>query len=656
MVVQQETLLPIIVPQEHIVDFIDGAFRKETPEEYVRQEIAKSLVREYSYARTDIAVEHRIKVGSATKRVDLAVFPEGAKRSQETLWAVVECKASTVSPNDKTAGLDQLKSYMAACVNAEFGLWTNGQERFCFRRVIVQGKVEFPEVSDFPPKGRDPDAAERPGRRDLKKADSDALLFAFKRCHNYIAGNQGLQKLEAFWELLKLIFAKTSDERDNKEPQFYVKSAERQGMNGQLKVKARIDRLFEGVRRRYATIFAENEVVNLDLRVLTYIVAQLQMYSLLATETHVKGHAYEELVGSNLRGDRGEFFTPRNVCEMAVAMLDPGPDDLVLDPACGTGGFLVTAMNHVIRKLRAAETSSWGSPDTPEAWEWEELRRKVDEYATTMIVGIDLNPALVKATKMNMVMNNDGSGGLFQGNSLDSPMTWDGGLRERGLLGNVDMIFANPPFGSKITVDDPAILDQYDLARAWQYDSASDIFSVADRERLQKSQPPEILFIERCVQFLKPGTGMMAIVVPDGILGAPGLAYVREWILSHTRIVASIDLHPDTFQPRTGTQTSLLVLQRKTSDKVRAEQLKGQKEDYEVFMALANHVGHDKRGNRTYVRDENGNELSETRIEHVREVQDDKELYREIEVTEKLLDDNTQEIARLFRGWWEDEQ
>jgi type I restriction enzyme M protein len=349
-----EPIAALIVPQGYLLDFIDSKLRKETPEEYVRQEIEKSLVREYRYPPSEIAVEFRVKLGSSSKRADLAVFPEDSPHKQQNVWAIVECKAPKIRSGDKTHGVQQLKSYMAACVNAEFGMWTNGQERFCYRRVQEGGKIRFAEVFDIPGKGRLLDETERPSFGELRPATSDALLFTFQRCHNYIAGNQGLQKPEAFWELLKLIFCKIEDERSS-EITFYTVSRERQSLNGQLKAKARIDKLFNEVCRKYANIFKSNEIVELEPRVLAYVVSELQPWSLLDSDADVKGKAYEEIVGSNLRGDRGEFFTPRNVCRMAVEMLDPAPSDLVLDPACGTGGFLTIAMNHVIQKLRVNE-------------------------------------------------------------------------------------------------------------------------------------------------------------------------------------------------------------------------------------------------------------------------------------------------------------
>lgn len=637
----------IIVQQGKILDFIDGQTqRNETPEEYVRQEIAKSLVREYGYAKRDIAVEFTLRLGTRKPRADLVIFPGGEDHKQGNALIIVECKASTVKASDRKDGVEQLRSYMAACENVRYGMWTNGIERFCYRRVFKSGKADTEEIPDLPECGRTDDEAERPRFDQLKPATSDALLFAFRRCHNYIAANQGLQKPQAFWELLKLIFCKIYDERNSEEVQFYAAANERAGVNGPIKVRSRLEKIFNEVKGDYPQIFKDNETIDLDPRVLAYLVSQLQMYSLLESDIDVKGRAYEEIVGSNLRGDRGEFFTPRNICRMAVEMLDPGEKQLILDPACGTGGFLITAMNHVIRKIQAAELDRWkGNVERAD----KTTRERVKKFADKYIVGIDFNPELVKASKMNMVMNNDGSGGLYQGNSLESPAVWHQDLRNRALLGKVDQLFTNPPFGSKLPISDSAILEKYDLGHAWSYDKEADRWEMG--EALQKSQPPEILFIERCVRFLRPGIGRAAIVLPDGILGSPGLGYVREWILRNCRVLASIDLHPDTFQPFVSIQTSLLVLERKSEEQVRLETATGQMNDYEVFMAVANHVGHDKRGNVNYVRDRQGNEIIEEFGEAVKEYENGVPVYRNQIVRRKVLDDNTLQIAREFRRW-----
>jgi type I restriction enzyme M protein len=331
---------------------------------------------------------------------------------------------------------------------------------------------------------------------------------------------------------------------------------------------------------------------------------------------------------------------------MAVAMLEPTEKQLVVDPACGTGGFLITAMNHVIEKIQAAELAKWGNRvDRAE----KATKDRVKRFAENFVVGMDFNPDLVKASKMNMVMNNDGAGGLFQANSLEAPATWEAELRKRNLFGSVDVLFTNPPFGSKIPVADTAILEAYDLGHIWTYDKPSDRWLMTSA--VQKSQPPEILFIERCVRLLRPGTGRVAIVLPDGILGSPGLGYVREWVLRQARILASVDLHADTFQPFVSIQTSVLVLQRKSQKLIDVETAAGRMNDYPVFLAVANHIGHDKRGSVTYVRDRCGNEIVEEIDEPVKEWEDGTPVYRRQVIRRKVVDDNTAQIAQEFRKW-----
>lgn len=246
----------IIVAQGKILDYVDGhTQRSDTPEEYVRQEIAKSLVREYGYSKADVAVEFVVRVGTGKPRADLVIFSAGAAHTQDEAKIIVECKSAKVKASDKKDGVGQLQSYMAACPNVEYGMWTNGIERFCYRRIVKAGKVLHEEVPDIPAFGVSAEEADRPRFDQLKPATSDALLFAFRRCHNYIAGNQGLQKPQAFWELLKLIFCKIHDERHNDEVEFYAAATERHGLNGPLKVQKRIELLFGQVKGDYPTIF-----------------------------------------------------------------------------------------------------------------------------------------------------------------------------------------------------------------------------------------------------------------------------------------------------------------------------------------------------------------------------------------------------------------
>ena len=515
---------------------------------------------------------------------------------------------------------------MSVCPNCEWGMWTNGRQKEVYRKFVnEQGQIDFMDYNDIPSADGDLDSINRPTRTSLKNAYDDNLLFTFKTCHNHIYANDGLQKQPAFFELLKVIFCKIEDERNITKPlEFYATSDERSNPDGQLTVKKRISKIFERVKRKkkYKEIFDPNDELKLSPRSLAYIVSELQKYSLLNTNVDIKGKAYEEIVGANLRGDRGEFFTPRNITKMAVAMIDPGPDEKVLDSSCGTGAFLVNAMTHVTEKLEKQFSAELGLPK--DQWSIDALnafRDRISDMAKSNYFGFDINPDLVKATKMNMVMNNDGGGNILQANSLLPPHEWTddfratlaealgidkASIRNHKTIEFFDVIVTNPPFGSKIPIKDTSVLEQYELAHVWENNKKTNTWTMTDR--LQASVPPEILFVERCTQFLVPG-GRMGIVLPDNILGAPGLGYIREWIIRNHRIIASVDLHVDTFQPRNGTQTSVLFLQKKTQEQKDAEEKSGLMADYNIFMAMVEKIGHDKRGNPTFKRDKEGNEI-----------------------------------------------
>jgi type I restriction enzyme M protein len=653
------TLAPAVtvagtVPEGKVADFLTGRLFNDTAEEYVRQNIEKALIRQYRYQPGDCAPEYPIKVGSSRRRVDVAVFRPGQSHKQENLYLLVETKRAGTTRHDKTEGVEQLRSYLAACINAVYGLWTNGDDRVCLAKRVHDGRYRVEEILEIPAAGQSEEDAQRPRRKDLRPATGHNLLFAFRRCHNYIAANEGKQKPEAFWELLKLIFCKIEDERSHA-LSFYVTAAERTSATAAAAAKIRIERVFqEKVIRKYPAIFPPaDRAIDLNPSVIAFVVSQLQNISLLASPVDVKGVAYEEIVGSNLRGDRGEFFTPRNACRMAVQMLNPQPSESVLDPACGTGGFLITAMNQALDYIRIEHEQRWTSPRTPTDQEREELWRARQEYLNGHVFGADLNPALVRAAKMNMVMNNDGSGGLWQANSLASPHRWVPELSARIPLGSLDIVVTNPPFGTNIRVDDQEILSQFDLAAVW--DTSDDGTWHIRRDKggvplLQKSQPPEILFIERCVQLLREG-GRMAIVLPNGILNNPALGYVRQWIRQNTQVLAVVDMARELFQPKNDTQTSMVLL-RKLDANDRALAERGEL-DYPVFMAIAEKVGKDKRGNTIYRRDAAGDDILATKTEVQPEIDPStgEQVFREITYTERYVDDELEDVGAAYRRW-----
>ena len=664
----------ISVPEGKIRDYIDGRPRKDTPEEYVRQTIEKRLVNEHKYQPDQIKVEFGIKMGTRRPRADIVIFPKDSPEfAQDYVEIIIECKSEKIGPKNKQNGIKRLQSYMSACLNCEWGMWTNGKHKEVWRKVEIDGRSKFQEYNDIPSADGSLDDVDRPKRNTLKKAYEDNLLMVFRTCHNHIYAADGLKKEDAFFELLKLIFCKTLDEQNvGRSLEFYATSGERSNRDGQLTVKNRISKIFKTVKDRFPQIFATSDEIELRPRSLAWIVSELQPYSLLETHVDVKGKAYEELVGANLRGDRGQFFTPRNVMHMAVEMINPKPDEKVCDTSCGTGGFLVMAMNHVTEQLKIEvekdldkSVSKWTDHEK------HTFRERIKEIASSNFYGFDIDRGLVKATKMNMVMNNDGSGNIYQNNSLDPPHEWETDLKkqltetlniETDSIRNADtieffdVIVTNPPFGTDIPVKDSHVLEQFDLGYIWhdEQHKTSERIEWTKSAALQSSVPPEQLFIERCLQFLKP-KGRLAIVVPDSILGNPSLGYIRQWLLERTRIIASVDLHADTFKPGNGTQTSVLILQKKTREEINEERYSGIINSYSIFMAMVEKIGHDRRGNTLFKRDEDGNEIWVPENRTALTIETTAEDTVTYETETRIIDDQSREVPAVFDRWKQEE-
>lgn len=599
------------IPPGYIRCYLTGGLRRDTPEEHVRQRWGRSLVEEYGFRKADLGIEVPIRLGRARKRADLAVYRSGAPRTQENILILVEAKRDDRKPSDGQAGEEQLKSYMAACSSCRFGLWV-GQERRAFE--LAAGRFE--EIADIPRSGADhptlPTHATLAPARELKSV--------FRRCHNYIYANAGLQKAEAFHELLKLIFCKTFDEEESVGPlRFAVDPRERSQTSGQRRLmEERLQPLFSRVRGRYPFIFSNTERIDLEPHVAAYVVSELQHLSVIYTDTDVKGDAYEELVGANLRGDRGEYFTPRNVCDLAVRMamaLHPETDLTslkVLDCCCGTGGFLVSWLSNLHRALLRQEASRPLRDTPPE----ERARARVRQVCDTNLFGLDINPNLVRTCQMNLVLHGDGSSNVFRVDSVRRPGEWSDQARQRIPYGEIDVLFTNPPFGGRATIDDTHVLSQYELP-GWEATKA------------RSSMPAERLFVETALRFVKPG-GYLAIVLPDGILNNPGLRYLRSWVLGRSRLIASVDLPKTTFAAGGGVNNpSLLLLQRyrETDGPPRR--------DYEVFMARPRTSGRDKRAKPIFLREPDGSER----------LDDD---------GDKVVDDEIALVAGAFRRFLQD--
>lgn len=659
-----------------LLDYITNEPVKDTPKEQVRQRIARALFHEYGISVEDMVPDFRMKIDGRRKAIDIAIFAPGTEKDVENLERIVICEKEPTTGSRgayKMRDHEQAKKELGPLYEAmsqeeaarcRWGLWTNGLDFFFIEKERSRFDTKFYPRGDWPMADGTLGSRTVASTAQMRRADRDMLLTAFRRCHNYIHGNEGMPKDAAFWQFLYLIFAKLHDERRPKDqpPRFWAGMFEKQvngkrqlvdeqfDPEGQKAIRARVTQLVDEVAKKYKdTVFRDNPPrITLSDRALAFIVSEIAKYDLRRTAVDVKGAAYQELVKHNIRGDRGQYFTPRGAVDLMVAMLDPKPDERVMDPACGTGGFLVSTLKHLDAKLRKAA----GIPlDDESTAEFLSVQEELRAFVEHNLFAADFDPFLVRAAQMNVLMASNGQARVFNMNSLEFPAGHLPGVKEakgKADLGTMDVVMTNPPFGSNIPVTDPNILQHYDLARAWE---RTDDGGFRNTGRLQGSVAPEVLFIERCLDWLKPG-GHMGIVLPDGILGNPGDEYIRWWLLRHCWVLASVDLPVEVFivEANVNILTSLLFLKKKTDKEIRAEDL-GQKVDYQVFMAVADKVGFDRRGNTLYKRGPDGEELVEE-VEHRERIRiGGKSVVRVLRRKEKIVDDDLPRIADAYRAF-----
>ena len=602
---KNNNIIPLVPPGK-LLCYITGNLRRDTAEEHVRQRWARTLVEDYGYEKNDIGIEVSIKIGRAKKRCDLAIFKHRTEHKQENIIIAIEVKRDDVKPSDAKEGHGQLISYMAAAPLCRYGLWA-GEELHAYFKADT-GDIE--RIADIPRSGYD--APRKPYRTDLTAVHE--LTSVLKRCHNYIHANGGLQKAEAFHEMLKLIFCKTYDEAEGEdELQFSIDPSEQRSVGGQRRLLLdRLAPLFELVKSVYPFIFQSDEHIKLEPEVAAYVVSELQYISILNSPTDVKGEAYETLVGANLRGDRGEYFTPRNVCDMTVKIVMSFFNETdftslkVIDCCCGTGGFLVSWLDN-LKKIIIEQEQRRKTKDVN-----FRTRERIKQICSRNLFGTDINPSLVRTAQMNLVMHGDGSTNVYKVNSLKRPGEWGDEARAAIPYGQFDVVITNPPFGDEVRVDDPHILSQYQLA-AWGV------------ERQRAMMPAEQLFMEAAMNLLRPG-GFMGIVIPDGILNNPGLAFIRDWLVKRSKIIASIDLPKETFGRNKGVNNpSVLIVKKFTAEELRDANQGRLDLSHNVFMCTPKTSGIDKRGNTVFLRhpngeyilDQDGNRVPDDQISHV---------------------------------------
>jgi type I restriction enzyme M protein len=655
----------IILEDNQLVCILTTEIKKVSVQESNLQSIIRMLNEEYGFDLDDMERDFKIDfVDPDTnkpkkQKVELVIFDKGKAHIQDNIIRICIVQDDKVKDTDKKKGIaPTLENAMGAVASCEFGLWANGSSyHFLQKEDDALGyDVEFTDLSDFPGEGETLEDIDRADRSSSRKPANDSLIKVFKRSHDYIYGNEGRKK-DAFWQLLNLIFCKLYDEKrkficaekgESYRRKFWVGVKEQNTEEGRKAVAKRIKGLFDELKNDqvFSEVFDGNESIALTDKGLAFIAGELAKYSFLDASIDVKGLAYETIVSNTLKQEAGQFFTPRNIVKAMVEMLDPSETDRVLDPACGSGGFLVMVLDHVRRKLAKKMFPDLEGPLLAEKYNTYEINEQVRDYAENSIFGFDFDPDLKKAARMNMVMAGDGHANIFHVNSLAYP-NWEhpeeiekinksinqslGKMKDdvtygSDARGKFDLIFTNPPFGAKVKVEQ----------------------EIASRYFLSKySDAPEVLFIESCYDFLKEG-GRMAIVLPDGILGNPATLPVREWILEKFKILASIDLAVEAFLPQVGVQASLLFLQKKTE--LDRQLALDSAEDYKVFMAIAEKLGKDRRGIPIYKRDDDGAELLfDTKTEYLIRKKDGQLELRKRKEKLKQLDDDLPLICREYQ-------
>jgi len=390
------------------------------------------------------------------------------------------------------------------------------------------------------------------------------LSAIFDECHNYVYANEGLLKEKIFHEIVKLLFIKLYDEQNATKGnlQFGITSSEYRSIltNKPSSFEVRINKLFDTVRNKYPSLFSDDSL-KLKPLTLAYIVGRLQYVNLSQTPADVKGEAFQTFVYRHQRGDRGEFFTPYPIVRLAVEMIAPKPKEKVIDPACGSGGFLIQTISYVCRN----------NPNIDKT-----------HYICQQVYGIEFNPDVALSATLRIVFEGGAGTEIICTNALLESKQFD----------NVfDVVLTNPPFGSRGKIKEQKILKNYLLARKWNKTKNGN-WEVT--RNILAGQTPEILFIEKCLKLLRPG-GRMAIVLPDGLLQNITNSHIRFWIRSQAKVLAVVSIPQEAFIPYgTGIKTSLLFLQKLPSDSEK------------VFMAQIQRIGYDIKGKPIYKKTHNG--------------------------------------------------
>ena len=524
----------------------DKKYRFTDPEEQVRARYYVELIERYQYPESRIDLEVKVPRRTPSDSADIVIFRDDAKMNP---YIVVECKKDGISEAEFKQAIEQafgncnsLRGNYAAVIagNTQRFFEVQGYpSRERNKNVIADIPVGYGRVQQWRYKKGDPNL-------DLQVIEMTDLIRALKKCHDTLWQGGRLEPTTAFNELSKILFVKIRDEKrarqDGESYDFQIKTHERPES-----VADRIKGLYQEAKAQDPQVFTED--IGVDDNRLFSVVNHLQGINLNATELDVKGVAFERFLGSYFKGDMGQYFTPRKVVEFMVKMAAPHHEDHVLDPACGSGGFLLHAMDHILK-----QASQFYPKDPRKHYiHWH-------DFAEKRLFGIEVNDSIARVAKMNMIIHDDGHSNVIGNDALinfDILYNQHRDFKKEAF----DLILTNPPFGAVVKKEESPYLDDYNLSKG------------------KASQKTEILFLERCFDFLKWETGKLAIIIPDGILNNSSLQYVRDYIEQHFQILAIVSLPQTAFSHYgAGVKPSILFLQKLSE------------EEYSLYQASINQI------------------------------------------------------------------
>ncbi|GAB0481469.1 N-6 DNA methylase [Alistipes indistinctus] len=556
---------------------------KLTPEEIVRQLYTQELIERYGYPKERLVFEYPVYFGREAKRADIVIRD---KDDFNVAYIIVEVK----KPKAKD-GREQLKSYTHS-TGASMAVWTNGSAITYYQR---KNPNYFVDISNIPKVFETlEDILNTPFTMDdLIKSDKltqtgKSLKDLITEMEDEVLANAGV---DVFEEVFKLIFAKLFDEQIGATDPKYNLEFRNSGQSD-IQLKAKIEKLFKKACDKWEGVFSDDAKINLTPPHLSICVSSLEGVKLFNSNLDVVDEAFEYLMSKSSKGEKGQYFTPRYVIDMCVKMLNPKADEPIIDTAAGSSGFPVHTIFHVWKNMQLAKNEPVSHLFTAIKKGYEET-----EYVQNNVFAIDFDEKAVRVARTLNLIAGDGQTNVMHLNTLDYSRwdtvtkgeqwndTYNNGFKKLKKLSHTKdfsgfdfiLLMANPPFAGDIK--EGQILSRYELGMK--------------NGKMQKSVGRDILFIERNINFLKPG-GRMAIVLPQGRFNNSSDKYIREFIAERCRILAVVGLHGNTFKPHTGTKTSVLFLQ-KWDDK-----LCPKVDNYNIFFATQQKEGKNNSGDKLY--------------------------------------------------------